>query len=123
MYIVYKYDTNHMKGTNLGEFEELVLLIVVAKPDEAYSVAIAKEMLRITNRKIVHSVVHASLSRLEKKGLVDSFMGEATNERGGRRKRMYTISKSGMQALERSKSQRDELWGMIRAQKQSLARN
>lgn len=105
-----------MKGTNLGEFEELVLLIVVAKPDEAYSVAIAKEIDRITSRKVVHSVVHASLSRLLKKGFVDSEMGPATAERGGRRKKMFTVSKSGMLALELVKSQRDQLWGMIQTQ-------
>ncbi len=102
-----------MKGTNLGEFEELVLLIVLAHPDEAYSVGIAKEMNLITNRKIVHSVVHASLTRLERKGMVESHMGEATAARGGRRKRIYTISKSGMKALEKAKSQRDLLWDKI----------
>lgn len=105
-----------MKGTNLGEFEELVLLIVVAKPDQAYSVGIAKELEQLTKRKVVHSVVHAALSRLLKKGLVDSKMGEATSERGGRRKRMYTISPAGMKSLELSKSHRDELWGVIRQQ-------
>ncbi len=105
-----------MKGTNLGEFEELVLLIVVAKPEEAYSVAIAKELERITGRKVVHSVVHASLSRLLKKGLVDSKMGAATAERGGRRKRMYTISADGRKALEMAKSHRDVLWAMINQQ-------
>ena len=102
-----------MKGSNLGEFEELVLLIVMSNPGEAYSVAIAKEMQRVTSRKIVHSVVHASLSRIEKKGLVDSKMGEASKERGGRRKRMYIISKAGILALEKAKSYRDELWGLI----------
>ncbi|MEQ8905640.1 helix-turn-helix transcriptional regulator [Ekhidna sp.] len=105
-----------MKGTNLGEFEELVLLLVVAKPDLAYSVGISKEMEELTNRKVVHSVVHAALSRLLKKGLVDSKMGEATSERGGRRKRMYTVSAAGMRALELAKSHRDELWGIIRQQ-------
>ncbi len=105
-----------MKGTNLGEFEELVLLIVVAKPGEAYSVAIAKELERITGRKVVHSVVHASLSRLLKKGLVDSKMGAATAERGGRRKRMFTISTAGRKALELAKSHRDVLWDMINEQ-------
>jgi PadR family transcriptional regulator PadR len=105
-----------MKGTNLGEFEELVLLIVVAKPSEAYSVAIANEMHRITGRKIVHSVVHSSLSRLQKKGLVESRMGEATKERGGRRKRMFNVSMAGLKAIEVAKSYRDELWGMITKQ-------
>ena len=102
-----------MKGTNLGEFEELVLLIVVARPDDAYSVAIAREMNRVTGRIIVHSVVHTSLTRMSKKGLVVSRMGDSSNERGGRRKRMFTVSKSGMKALEMAKAQRDELWGMI----------
>ncbi|MCE7994022.1 MAG: PadR family transcriptional regulator [Roseivirga sp.] len=102
-----------MKGTNLGEFEELVLLIVVAKPEEAYSVAIARELDRATQRKAVHSVVHASLTRLEKKGYVKSVMGAATEERGGRRKRIFTITSGGMRALENAKSQRDQLWNMI----------
>lgn len=105
-----------MKGTNLGEFEELVLLIVVANPGEAYSVFVANELARITERKVVHSVVHAALARLTKKGLVESKMGPSTQERGGRRKRMYTVSSAGMKALELAKSHRDELWGMITAQ-------
>ena len=102
-----------MKGTNLGEFEELVLLIVIAKPEDAYSVAIAKEINQVARRKVVHSVVHASLSRLAKKGFVKSAMGAATDERGGRRKRMYTITAAGMRALQTVKSQRDQLWDMI----------
>lgn len=102
-----------MKGTNLGEFEELVLLIVIAKPEEAYSVAIARELDRVTERRPVHSVVHASLTRLEKKGFVNSEMGAATDARGGRRKRIFTITSAGMKALENAKSQRDILWNMI----------
>ncbi len=102
-----------MKGTNLGEFEELVLLVVIGNPDTAYSVAIAKEINRVTNRKAVHSVVHASLTRLEKKGFVKSKMGEASESRGGRRKRMYSITASGMRVLQAIKSQRDQLWSMV----------
>ena len=102
-----------MKGTNLGEFEELVLLIVIAKPGDAYSVAIAKEINHVAGRKVVHSVVHAALSRLTKKGFVKSAMGAATDERGGRRKRMYTITAAGIRVLQIVKSQRDQLWDMI----------
>ena len=108
-----------MKGTNIGEFEELILLIVMANPEEAYSVAIAKELERLTNRSVVHSVVHTCLSRLEKKGLVDSKMGEATKERGGRRKRMFVVSSAGIKTLETAKSYRDELWSMINNRKLS----
>jgi len=102
-----------MKGTNLGEFEELVLLMVVAIPEEAYSVAIADEIKEKTGRKVAHSVVHTSLYRLEKKGFLKSEMGAATTERGGRRKRMYAITAIGMRALELSKTQRDQLWHLI----------
>ena len=102
-----------MKGTNLGEFEELVLLIVLAIPDEAYSVAIADEIKAKANRTVAHSVVHTALYRLEEKGFVESEMGAATAERGGRRKRMYSITASGMRALETSKANRDQFWQMV----------
>ena len=61
-----------MKGTNLGEFEELVLLVVVALPQEAYSVAIADEIRVKAGRKVAHSVVHTALYRLEEKGFLKS---------------------------------------------------
>ncbi len=50
---------------------------------------------------------------MEKKGYVESKMGGATKERGGRRKRIFSVSAAGKEALVKSKSQRDELWGMI----------
>lgn len=102
-----------MKGTNLGEFEELVLLTVGVLNDEAYSIAISKEINRITNRDVSFAVVHSALNRLEEKGFVDSKMGGATNERGGRSKRLFTISHAGKKALLRVKEQRDQLWSMM----------
>jgi DNA-binding PadR family transcriptional regulator len=53
------------------------------------------------------------LNRLEEKGYVRSQLGGATKERGGRRKRLFTISAAGKKALIRTKEQRDELWSMI----------
>ncbi len=102
-----------MKGTNLGEFEELVLLAVAAMQEEAYSLAITDEINRITQRNITFGVVHSSLDRMEKKGFVQSEMGGATKERGGRRKRIFKVSAAGKEALIKSRNQRDELWGMI----------
>lgn len=102
-----------MKGTNLGEFEELVLLAVAAMQDEAYSLAITKEINRITTRNITFGVVHSALNRLENKGFVESEMGGATKERGGRRKRIFKISSTGKKALLTAKEQREELWSMI----------
>ena len=102
-----------MKGTNLGEFEELVLLTVGVLNKEAYSIAICKEINRITKRNVNFAVVHSALNRLEEKGYVESELGGATQERGGRSKRIFTISQAGKKALLRTKEQRDELWSMI----------
>jgi PadR family transcriptional regulator PadR len=102
-----------MKGTNLGEFEELVLLTVGILHDDAYSIAIASEIKKVTKRDVSFAVVHSALNRLEEKGYVDSKLGGATKDRGGRSKRMFTISAAGKKALLRAKTQRDELWSMI----------
>ncbi len=102
-----------MKGTNLGEFEEVVLLTIAALTDEAYSVAICDEIDRVTERKVKLGVVHAVLNRLEKKGFVKSELGEATKERGGRRKRFFIVTHAGKVALTKVKAQRDELWSLI----------
>lgn len=102
-----------MKGTNLGEFEELVLLTIAMLLEEAYSVAICDELTKHTGREVKLGVVHAVLNRLEEKGYVKSELGEATNVRGGRRKRFYSVTSGGKAALLKAKEQRDQLWSMI----------
>ena len=102
-----------MKGTNIGEFEELVLLAVGILRDDAYSISVANEINKTTKRKIIFTVVHAALIRLEKKGLLESTLGGATNERGGRSKRFFKISAAGKKALLKAKSQRDQMWQLV----------
>lgn len=102
-----------MKGTNLGEFEELVLLTIAALMSDAYSVAICDELERQTDRSTKLGVVHAVLNRLEEKGYVKSKLGEATQTRGGKRKRYYTMTNTGKAALIKSKELRDQLWSMV----------
>ena len=102
-----------MKGTNLGEFEELVLLTIAALMMEAYSVAICDELDKQTGRSVKLGVVHAVLNRLEEKGLVKSKLGEASSMRGGKRKRFYTLTVPGKAALVRAKELRDQLWSRI----------
>ena len=102
-----------MKGTNLGEFEELVLLTIAMLMEEAYSVAVCDELTKHTGREVKLGVVHAVLHRLEEKGYVKSGLGEATNVRGGRRKRFYSVTNGGKAALLKAKEQRDQLWSMI----------
>jgi DNA-binding PadR family transcriptional regulator len=88
-----------MKRTYLGEFEEIVLLTVVLLEGNAYGVAITHEIIEQTARTVRLNQVHAALLRLEEKGMVSSRMGEATAERGGRRKRLFTITTFGEQTL------------------------
>jgi PadR family transcriptional regulator, regulatory protein PadR len=102
-----------MKGTNVGEFEELVLLTIAALVSEAYSVAVCDELTKHTGREVKLGVVHAVLNRLEEKGLVLSKMGEATNVRGGKRKRYYSLTSAGKVAILRAKEVRDQLWSII----------
>ena len=102
-----------MKGTNLGEFEELVLLTIAALVNDAYSVAVCDELERTTGRSAKLGVVHSVLNRLEEKGLVKSKLGDATSVRGGKRKRYYTVTNGGKAALVRAKEVRDELWSRI----------
>lgn len=102
-----------MKGTNIGEFEELVLLTVASLYGEAYSVLICDELTKQTGRKAKLGLVHAVLNRLETKGLLKSKLGEATQVRGGKRKRFYEVTVAGKTALVKAKDIRDRLWSRI----------
>ena len=102
-----------MKGTNLGEFEELVLLVVASLYDNAYGVAIKEELLSKLGRKATISTIHSTLQRLANKGFVVSEYGGATQKRGGRRKHMFKVTKNGQFVLESAKEYRDILWDSI----------
>lgn len=102
-----------MKGTNLGEFEELLLLIVLILQDEAYVIRIREEIKGQVNRSISMGALHTTLSRLEKKDFLRSEMGGATQERGGRRKRIYELTVDGKAALNEVKEMRASLWDQV----------
>ena len=102
-----------MKGTQLGEFEELVLLIVGVLYPDAYGLSIREEIINQTKRKVAIGAVHSSLSRLHEKGFLDSKLAEATHERGGRRKRLFTITMAGKKALEKNHELRNSLFNQI----------
>ncbi|CCH52417.1 transcriptional regulator, PadR-like family [Fibrisoma limi BUZ 3] len=97
----------------LGEFEELVLLTVAILEGQAYGVTIAAELKQRTSRTISLSGVHIALYRLEEKGFVRSELGGATAARGGRRKRLFTITAAGKQTLSDMREVRNELWNAI----------
>jgi PadR family transcriptional regulator, regulatory protein PadR len=97
----------------LGEFEELVLTLVAALQEDAYGAAIAEEIEQRLKREVTLSAVHVTLYRLEDKGYVKSRTGGATKERGGRRKRIFTITSAGMAMLRAMKEARIDLWKMV----------
>ena len=102
-----------MKRTYLGEFEEVVLLTVAILGEGAYGIAITDELDRQTGRNVSISAVHAALHRLEEKGMLSSKMGDATAERGGRRKRMFSVTALGGRVLNDVRDVRNRLWGRI----------
>ncbi|HEY9007745.1 MAG TPA: helix-turn-helix transcriptional regulator [Ohtaekwangia sp.] len=97
----------------LGELEELVLLLVALLNKEAYGVSIAEELKKQANREISISAVHAVLHRLEEKGFVKSRLGGASEERGGRKKRLFTITAYGRHSLEELRDTRNAIWDLI----------
>ena len=97
----------------LGEFEELILTLVAALQEDAYGAAIAEEIEKKLKREITLSAVHVTLYRLEDKGLIKSKMGGATNERGGRRKRIFTVTSAGLAMLKAMQESRMTLWNMV----------
>lgn len=105
-----------MRRSDLGEFEEVVLLAVAVLTPQAYSVAIAEELEQQTGRSITTGAVHAALQRLEQKGLVSSLMGDATPQRGGRRKRIFTVTVAGSRVLREARDVRNSLWDRIAPQ-------
>ncbi len=102
-----------MKGTYLGEFEELVLLTIAMLEDEGYGISVKQEVEKRTNRTINLSAIHSTLYRLEKKGFLNSRLGEATKVRGGKRKRIFFITPFGVKSLKEAKSLREEIWNSI----------
>jgi DNA-binding PadR family transcriptional regulator len=101
------------KGSYLGEFEELVLLSVAALPDEAYGVSIMNYIIDETGRSVNISAVHEVLKRLQRKGYLKSSMGGATEERGGRRKRFFTLTVGGKKILEETMKLKLQLYKQV----------
>ena len=102
-----------MKEYQLGEFEEIVLLTVGVLYGNAYGVAIKDEIESRLKRKVSVGALQSALRRMEKKGYLDSEVGETNALRGGKPKKYFTITAYGKQALEYSKDVRTELWNAI----------
>ena len=97
-----------MKG--LTRMEEMILLAILNLKGEAYLVAITDYLSKIISKKVSLTSVHLPLSRLEKQGLIESELGKATAVRGGRRKKIYTITERGFEELSEYRRISDKLW-------------
>jgi DNA-binding PadR family transcriptional regulator len=88
--------------SNLGELEQLVLLVLLGLGEEGYGVTVRADLARRARRRVSLGTVYKTLLRLEAKGLVGTWLGEPTPERGGRRKKHYRVTPAGRRALTRS---------------------
>lgn len=89
---------------NLGEFEQLVLLAILRLQSEgAYGVSIRAVIAKRTERDPAPGAIYTTLDRLERKGFVESEVGEATPQRGGRSKRYYRVTAEGLGALTKAR--------------------
>ena len=102
-----------MSDHSLGEFEELVLLLVAAYNKEAYGVMILEKLEERLNKKVNISAIHVALKRMENKGFVESGYGGITNERGGRRKKYYSITANGKKMLDKQYELRTSIYKQI----------
>jgi PadR family transcriptional regulator, regulatory protein PadR len=98
----------------LGAFEQAVLLAIIRLRDEAYGRAILKDVQTRTQRDVAAGAVHATLERLERKGLITSAIGPGTPVRDGRVRRFYRLNPTGVRALNDAKAAVDNLWRGLR---------
>jgi DNA-binding PadR family transcriptional regulator len=102
-----------MKGDHLGEFEEFTLLAVRALGDNTYAVPIQQYVEKVTGRPISIGSIYAALGRLEEKGFLRSSMSEAIAQRGGKAKRVYTVTASGLRTARDLHRVRERIWKTI----------
>ena len=99
-----------MSNGNLGEFEQMVLLAILQLGEDVYGVPIVEEIERRTDRSVARAAVYVTLRRLEKKGLVESWMGEPSEERGGKARRLVRVRPEGQRLLQRSRRAMEAMW-------------
>ena len=99
-----------MPRTALGDVEHFVLIALLHLGDDSYSVPIMEEISTRTGRKVAQAAIYIALRRLEEKGLVQSRVGEATAERGGRAKRHFKLTTAGRKQLKQAREAFVQMW-------------
>ena len=102
-----------MKKYNLGEFQELILMTVIVLGQEAYGSEVQRDLEARLNQSLSIGAIQTALKRLEEKGFLTSAWGEATQKRGGKRKRFYTATPYAHRVLGEMKAIRAQLWAAM----------
>jgi len=102
-----------VRSDQIGEFEEFVLLAVAMLGENAYSVSVREALREHAGRAVTLGAVHAALYRLQDKGLLVSRLGGADGRRGGRRKRIFTVTGAGFKLVHARRAARDTMWSLI----------
>jgi DNA-binding PadR family transcriptional regulator len=101
---------NAMSDTYLGEFEQIVLLAILRLGESAYAIPIRQEIEDRMGRTVARGALYTALERLEGKGCLRSKMSPPLQERGGRSRRYFTVTATGVRALRSSRAALLELW-------------
>ncbi|MEQ9375309.1 MAG: helix-turn-helix transcriptional regulator [Imperialibacter sp.] len=110
-----------MKKSRLGEFQELILMAVIVLEQEAYGNEIQRELEERLNERLSMGAIQTALKRMEEKGLLTAEWGEATQKRGGKRKRIYSATPYAHQVLQEMKEIRARLWDAMPGMKPNHA--
>jgi len=97
----------------LGEFELMILLAVIRLGEGAYGVPISRELEAHRGREVSVGSVYAALERMEAKGLIASSLGDPTPERGGKAKRYFRITRTGLRQVHETRRVLSGLWQAI----------
>lgn len=101
------------KGEHLGDLEELTLLAVLRRGQNADGAGVREELAEAAGRTVSISTVYVTLMRLEEKGYASSWKGEPTGRRGGKAKRHYAVTPEGRAALDAVRAVRDGMWAGV----------
>lgn len=97
----------------LTDFEIMILLAIMRVGDDAYGVTIAREIEQTAGRNVQLPAVYVALDRLEKQGLVRSWVGEATPQRGGRAKKHFALTRAGVGSVQDTRDALTALWSQL----------
>jgi PadR family transcriptional regulator PadR len=98
----------------LGNFELMVMLVLIRLGEDAYGIPIAHEIEVKGGREVSLGSIYATLERLEAKGLVSAKLGEPTPERGGRAKKYFSVTAKGAREVRETQRVLKELWRGLR---------